>query len=55
MPAQHQRDAVFLGVADQLERAATYLADRAGRAFDRVGMHGLYGIDHQKLGRFHGP
>ena len=53
MPDQHQPDAVFLGVADQLEGAAAHLADRARRAFDRVRMHRLDRIDHQQLGRVH--
>ncbi len=53
MADQDQRGAVLLGVADQFERAAAHLADRAGRAFDRVGMHGLDRIDHQQCGRLH--
>ena len=41
MPDEHKRDTVFLGISDQFERAAAHLADGSGRAFDRVGMHGL--------------
>ena len=50
---QHQSHAVFLGVADQLERAAAHLTNRSGRTLDRVGMHGLDGIDDEELGRGH--
>ncbi len=42
-----------LAIADQFERAAAHLRDRAGRALDLVGMHGLDRIDHQQRGRLH--
>jgi hypothetical protein len=41
MAHQHQRDAVLLGIANQFERTAAHLADRAWRAFDLVRMHRL--------------
>ena len=50
---QHQRRAAFLGIADQFEGRGADLADRAGGAFNLIGMHGLDRIDHQQRRGFH--
>ena len=53
MAHQHQRHAIFLGIADEFEGRGAHLADGARRALDLVGMHGLDRIDHQQRGRLH--
>ena len=53
MAHQHQRHAIFLGIADEFEGTGAHLADGARRALDLVGMHGLDRIDHQQRGRLH--
>ena len=47
MAYQHHGNVVFFGIADQFERAASHLANRAGCALYRVRMHGLDRVDHQ--------
>ena len=48
---EHDRGAMLLGEAHQLLRRGADLADRARRAFDQVGVHGLDGIDDQQRRR----
>ena len=47
MTNEHQRRAAFFGKANKFLCRRTHLADRAGRAFNQVAVHGLNGIDDQ--------
>ena len=51
MPDQHHDKAAPLRQPDQLLRGAAHLANGSGRAVERVEIHRLNRVDHDKVGR----